>query len=89
MKGLPNAHEASMISFGRYLHQIPTDKNILVVCSMGVDATAIAYGLHKRGYPNVSLLLGGVVGWQLAHPGLYRRLAGRNPVRLTPRPRRP
>jgi cysteine desulfurase len=89
MKGLPNVHEASMISFGRYLHQIPTDKNILVVCSMGVDATAIAYGLHKRGYPNVSLLLGGVVGWQLAHPGLYRRLAGRNPVRLTPRPRRP
>jgi cysteine desulfurase len=88
MKGLPNAHEASMIAFGRYLHQIPEDKNILVVCSMGVDATAIAYGLHKRGYRNVSLLLGGVLGWQLAHPGLYRRLAGRNTIPLTPRRRR-
>jgi cysteine desulfurase len=83
MKGLPNVHEASVIAFGRYVHQIPKDKNVLVVCSMGVDATVIAYALRKRGYPNVSLLLGGVVAWQLAHPVLYGRLAGRNRVRLT------
>jgi hypothetical protein len=33
----------------------------------------------------VSLLLGGVLAWQLAHPVLYGRLAGRNRVRLTRR----
>lgn len=87
MKGLPNSHQASMISFDRFLHQIPKDKNILVVCSMGVDATAIAYSLHSRGYRHVALLLGGVVGWQLAQPALYRRLGGMNAVRLTPKKR--
>lgn len=75
-KSLPGSHLASVISFARYVHAIPKDKSILIVCSMGVDATPIAYALHKRGYRSVAILLGGLVAWKLQHPKLDRRLAG-------------
>ncbi len=85
MKGLPNSYNASVVSFGRYVHQIPKDKNVIVVCSTGIDATPIAYSLHKRGYRRVSILLGGVVGWQIQHPKLYKRFGNQNIKKLTPR----
>lgn len=75
-RSLPGSHLASVISFARYVHAIPKDKRILVVCSTGVDATPIAYALHKRGYRNVAILLGGLVAWKLQHSELDRRLAG-------------
>lgn len=86
-KGLPNSHNASVISFGRYLHQIPKNRNIVVVCSVGIDASSIAYSLHKRGYRSVAVLLGGIVGWQLQQPKLYQRLGGKNITKIEPRGR--
>ena len=86
LKGLPQSHNASVISFGRYVHHIPKEKNIVVVCSTGVDATAIAYSLHKRGYRRICILLGGVIAWQIAQPRLYGRLGGTNITKLSPRP---
>jgi cysteine desulfurase len=88
MKGLPNSHDASVISFGSYVHHVPKEKNVVVICSTGFDATAIAYALHQRGYRRVGVLLGGVVGWQMQQPELRKRLGGRNITKLTPRARR-
>ena len=74
-----------MIGFGRYVHHIPKEKNIVVICSTGVDATPIAYSLHKRGYRRVCILLGGVIAWQFQLPMLYKRLGGKNITKLAAR----
>jgi cysteine desulfurase len=84
LKGLPNSHEVSLLSFKRYIHHFPRDKNILVVCMGGVDATAIAYRLRDKGYKNVSLLLGGVIAWRIAQVELYSEMAGTNITKLEP-----
>ncbi len=84
LKGLPNSHEVSILSFKRYLHLFPKDKNILVVCMGGVDATAIAYRLSDKGYKHVSLLLGGVIAWRMAQSKLYSEMAGSNITKLEP-----
>ena len=85
LRGLPNSHDASVIGFGRYVHHIPKQKNVVVICSTGVDATAIAYALHKRGYERVCILLGGVIAWQIQLPKLYKRLGGANITKLAAR----
>jgi len=87
MRGLPNTHDTSVVSFRRTLHHIPKEKRVVVVCSTGFDATAIAYSLHKLGYPRVAILLGGVVAWQIQQPKLYRQFAGTNCEKLSPRGR--
>lgn len=84
LKGLPNSHEISILSFKKYIHHLPKDKNILVVCMGGVDATAIAYRLRDKGYKNVSLLLGGVIAWRISQPALYSEMAGSNITKLEP-----
>jgi len=88
LKGLPNSHEASFVSFKKYVHHIPRDKHVLVVCMGGVDAIPIAYALKAKRCDHVSFLLGGVVGWRIAQPDLYARYAGTNITRLEPRERR-
>jgi len=84
LKGLPNSHEVSILSFKKYIHQFPKDKNILVVCMGGANATAFAYLLRDKGYKNISLLMGGVIAWRIAQPDLYSEMAGSNIIRLLP-----
>jgi rhodanese-related sulfurtransferase len=88
LKSLPNSFEASFIGFRRYIHHVPREKNVLVVCMGGVDATVVAYTLRSRGFENVSVLLTGVLGWRLQRPELYVRYAGVNVTKLEPRRRR-
>jgi len=88
LKGLPNSHEASFVSFKKYVHHVPRNKHVLVVCMGGVDAIPIAYALKSKRCDNVSFLLGGVVGWRIAQPDLYTRFGGTNITKLEPRVRR-
>ena len=88
LKGLPNSHEASFVSFRRYAHHVPRDKHVIVVCMGGIDAIAIAYSLKARRYGRVSFLVGGVAAWRLAQPELYAKRAGTNISKLEPRPGR-
>ncbi len=48
LKGLPNSHEASFVSFKKYVHHVPRDKHVVVVCMGGVDAIPIAYALKSK-----------------------------------------
>jgi rhodanese-related sulfurtransferase len=73
VKPMPGAHEIPFVGFGRHLDTVPKDKNVLVVCSTGVDASIVAYALKARGHPRVSLLLGGEAAWITVHPELHRR----------------
>jgi len=85
LKSLPNSHEASFFSFKKCFHQIPKDKNILIICQAGFNSPIVAYYLRAKGFKNVSFLLTGLVGWKLSHPELYGKLAGTNIVKLKPR----
>lgn len=85
MKALPNTHEASVINFSRYIHHLPRDKNIVIVCSSGIDAIGISFTLKGKGFQSVSTINTGVMGWRIAQPRLYRELSGLNVERLEPR----
>lgn len=84
LKGLPNSSEASFIFFKRYIDQVPKNKHVVVVCMGGVDATAVAFQLKKRGYHDVSFIIGGVVAWRLTQSALYKTQGGTNIVQLQP-----
>jgi cysteine desulfurase len=78
LKGLPGSHEAALTTLGRYLDQIPRRRTILVVCQGGTDGPIAAYYLRAKGYRHVSFVMGGVVGWKLCQPELYKRLGNTN-----------
>ena len=78
MKGMPNSREIPFFDFSRWLDHVPRERNIVVVCSTGVDATIVAYALKSRGFPHVGLLVGGLLAWRAAHAALYRARAGSN-----------
>ena len=65
MKGLPGALEIPMLGFGKHLHKVPADRNVLVVCTSGIDAMIVARALRARGHHHVGVLSGGVVAWRL------------------------
>jgi cysteine desulfurase len=85
LKSLPNSFEASFIGFRRYIHHVPRDKHVLVVCMGGFDAVFAAVALRSRGFEDVSVLLTGVAGWRIRQSELYRRYAGLNVTKLEPR----
>ncbi len=78
LKGLPNSHEFPLFTIQRHLKSIPRDRNIIVSCQTGYDGPIVAYYLRSKGYRNVGFIMTGVLGWKLAKPDLYRRLAGTN-----------
>jgi rhodanese-related sulfurtransferase len=80
--GLPNSHEAQAVILRKYLHEIPKDKEILVVCQGGTDGPIAAYYLRSKGYRRVSFVMGGIVAWKLFQPALYQKLAGENVSQL-------
>jgi cysteine desulfurase len=83
-KGLPNSHEASFVSIGKYLPQLPKDKHILVVCQGGYLAYIVAYYLKSKGFEHVSSLRAGVEGWKVRRSDLYQIYAGQNITVLQP-----
>lgn len=82
LKSLPNAHEANFFSIKKYLHQIPVNKQILVVCQHGNFSYVISYYLKKAGFRHVNNLLGGTVGWKKYHRELYEKYAGQQTSKL-------
>lgn len=84
LKSMPRAHEAAFLSFKRYLHHIPRDKTIVIVCMGGIDAMALAYRLHEKGFRKLAVVLGGLAAWRLAQPELYKSCAGMDITQLSP-----
>lgn len=84
LKSLPNSHEASFVAIEKYLHQLPKDKHILVVCQGGGLSYIVAYYLKSKGFERVSNLLNGVAGWKVRRDDLYQKYAGQNVTVLQP-----
>lgn len=83
MRGMPNSHEIPFLAFGRWIDRLPRDRNILIVCSTGVDASIVAYAMKARGFQQVGVLLGGLVAWRVTHAALYRERAGSHIVTVS------
>jgi rhodanese-related sulfurtransferase len=83
MRGMPNSHEIPFLGFSRWIDRLPRDRNILIVCSTGVDASIVAYAMKARGFPQVGVLLGGLIAWRVTHPALYRERAGLHVVTVS------
>jgi len=81
---LPNSHEAPWASLEKYLHLLPRDRQILVVCQKGNHSYITAHYLRSKGFGRVSTLLDGLLGWKARHGDLYQRHAGRNVTVLRP-----
>lgn len=64
MQGIPCAQEMPFIGFHRHLDTVPKDRNVLVVCTSGIDASIVAHALKSRGYPKVGVLVGGLLAWR-------------------------
>ena len=84
LKGLPNSHEASFVSIEKYLHQLPKDKHIVVVCQGGHLSYIVAYYLKSKGFEHVRSLRAGVAGWKVRRSDLYQKHAGQNITVLQP-----
>lgn len=72
MQGIPGAQEIPFVGFSAHLDRVPADRNILVVCSSGVDASIVARALKARGYKSVGVLVGGLVAWKAVSAGRSR-----------------
>ncbi len=83
-KSLPNSHEVSFASIEKYLHLLPRDKHILVVCQGGYLSYIGAYYLKAKGFAHVSNLQDGVDGWKMRRNDLYQKYAGQNITVLQP-----
>ena len=84
LPSLPNSHEASFVSIEDYLHQLPRDKHIIVVCQRGRLSHIVAHYLKSKGFGRVSNLQGGVSGWKALRSDLYDEHAGQSIAVLEP-----
>lgn len=50
----------------RRLHELPADREIVVICHMGLRSAYVARRLKALGYDRVSNLSGGVHAWLLS-----------------------
>lgn len=82
LRGLPNSHEISFIFFNKYINEIPKDKNVIVICQVGLNSPIVAYYLRQNGIKNVSFLMTGLVGWRVCHPDMYDKYAGNNITKI-------
>lgn len=75
---IPGAREWSHIYFDRYIKQIPTDGEVILMCGTGIFSFSAGYRLAQRGHPNVKVVYGGYAAWTSLHPGLIARLGVRS-----------
>jgi len=78
LKSLPRSLETSSAQLRTHYGVLPRDKQIIVICQVGFDASLGAYFLRSKGYEKVAFVPGGVVGWRLAHPDLYDMYGGQD-----------
>jgi rhodanese-related sulfurtransferase len=63
----------SRFKLDKYLKDIPKNKNIILLCEFGFDATIVGYKLKKKEFSNVMVLFGGYLLWKTTHPDLFRK----------------
>jgi rhodanese-related sulfurtransferase len=63
---LPGAYSLPQAELASRLEEVPRERELLVVCQGGTRSVRAARFLKQVGYPKVTNLSGGTVGWQAA-----------------------
>ncbi len=56
---LPEAHEVNALGFENWSRKVPTDKEIIMLCSTGIISSLNGYKLAMKGHKNVKVVYGG------------------------------
>ncbi|CAN5146666.1 hypothetical protein BH20ACT9_BH20ACT9_07260 [soil metagenome] len=62
----PGAQLITGAEIGDRLDEVPTDRDVLVVCGSGYRSSVAASALQRHRHPGVANLLGGMTAWQAA-----------------------
>jgi rhodanese-related sulfurtransferase len=64
----PGAVNIPLGALGERVHEVPTDRDVVVICHAGVRSATAADALMKAGWPAQNLR-GGVIAWIETEPG--------------------
>jgi rhodanese-related sulfurtransferase len=62
----PDAHHVPMMEIPGRAAEVPTDRDVVVVCRVGARSAQVVAYLRQRGYDNVVNLDGGMFAWEAA-----------------------
>lgn len=60
---LPGSLEIPLATLPGRLHELPTDRPVVVMCHHGVRSAQATHWLRSQGYPNATNLAGGIDAW--------------------------
>lgn len=60
---VPNARHISMSTLPMRLHELPRDKQVVMVCRSGARSGQVCVWLMQQGFENVVNLRGGMMAW--------------------------
>ncbi len=60
---ITDSHNIHLTQIPENLDEIPKDEDIYIFCGSGLRATTAASLLKKKGWENITVLLGGTAGW--------------------------
>ena len=61
---IEESHHYELSSLFHYMHEIPDNKNVVLVCRTGLRASTGASLLKKFGFQNIANLKGGMEAWK-------------------------
>lgn len=62
----PGAHHVPMMEIPARAAEVPTDRDVVVLCRVGARSAQVVTYLRQRGYENVYNLDGGMYAWAAA-----------------------
>ncbi|MDR0606344.1 MAG: aminotransferase class V-fold PLP-dependent enzyme [Bacteroidales bacterium] len=84
INSLPNSNQLSIYLLDTNFQRLPKNKEIIVVCLDGGIALAASYIIKANGFNKISILSGGILGWQQQYPDLVKKYADYNNTILEP-----
>ena len=72
----PHAHHLPMYEVPARLAEVPTDRDVVVVCRVGSRSAQVVGFLLAQGYTRASNLGGGMFAWEAAGRGLVGTAGG-------------
>ena len=77
---IPGAKLWSHIGFEKRLRKIPSDKDVIMMCTTGIFSFKAGYQLADAGHPRVRVVYGGYAAWRALYPELLGELLALSPL---------
>jgi len=70
---IPNTHNIHIAQIPEKMNQIPKEKSVYIFCGSGLRSMVVASLLQRQGWENVTVVLGGLAGWNSITCSLIRK----------------